>query len=417
MRRRVLAFGIFAAALAACSSSSDGGPPAAQGNDAGFDAGGSPEGGGSPDANQSDGAAIDGGNDASEAAAPSQIDWSKARRFYYVLDTGSAIWRFNVDAAGAFDTGSVYTSVTGVGDVDAVVTPSWAYLFTINNGANPGDRGTVTSWTVQQTVDNVDIVRENTRDGGTDYNDVQVGVGAFAGAVDPSSSHLFVSSQSDATITTLAIDGTGHLTVSGTPASTLAKPQGLAVDPSGKYLVVAANGASQVSSFAIGAAGALAGRQDATVDAGPTFVAMHPTLEVAYVLSTTPGKITALSIGGNGALTTVGAAVSTGTSPAAIAIHPTLPWLYVSNNGDAAIGRYAIAADGSLTASGTTTAPTAGRALTMDPGGRWMYLATDDGDAHAFGLDGSGAVTTLPHTATSYGGKSFRNPIVPALTK
>lgn len=80
---------------------------------------------------------------------------------------------------------------------------------------------------------------------------------------------------------------------------------------------------------------------------------------------------------GTGALTAIGAAVSTGASPHSVAVDPSGRYAYVTNFSGSTISMYTInGVTGELTPNGGTVASANGpRGIVVDPTGRFVYSA------------------------------------------
>ena len=104
----------------------------------------------------------------------------------------------------------------------------------------------------------------------------------------------------------------------------------------------------------------------------------------------------------NGTVTQVGTAVATGINPQALAITPDASTLFLANTGDDTISIYTVKSDGSLTAAGTPTPVLSPDALTVDPTGKLLFIATQ-GNAGVFGQPGSvpGTISVFTISGTS----------------
>src|SRR5579871_5811281 len=90
----------------------------------------------------------------------------------------------------------------------------------------------------------------------------------------------------------------------------------------------------------------------------------------------------------NGALSAVGAILSTGTTPVAITIPPSVSAMFVANTGSNDITSYSNA---SLTAGSTTaTGGTLPVGLTTDPAGKFLFVANEaSSNISVFSINGT----------------------------
>ena len=113
----------------------------------------------------------------------------------------------------------------------------------------------------------------------------------------------------------------------------------------------------------------------------------------------------------NGALSTVGSSIGTGTAPAAIAITPALDAMFISNTGSNDISSYTTNSDGSLSAvSGTTKAGIRPMGLAIDPAGKFLFVANQGSSSvSAFTIGTGGALTAVPGSPfTTIPDRTFR---------
>jgi len=98
----------------------------------------------------------------------------------------------------------------------------------------------------------------------------------------------------------------------------------------------------------------------------------------------------------NGALSAVGAILSTGTTPVAITIPPSVSAMFVANTGSNDITSYSIS-NASLTAGSTTaTGGTLPVGLTTDPAGKFLFVANQaSSNISVFSINGT-ALTKVP---------------------
>ena len=163
-----------------------------------------------------------------------------------------------------------------------------------------------------------------------------------------------------------------------------------------KFAYAANNGSNNVSAYTINpSTGFLTPITGSPFNAGtgPVSVTTDPVGKFAYVANSGSNDISAYTINASsGILTPVSSSpFAAGTAPVSIAVDPSGRFAYVANRDDQTISAYTInASTGFLTAivgspfsTGTKTHPFS---LTVDPSGQFLYVAND---AAGFGLDGS----------------------------
>jgi 6-phosphogluconolactonase (cycloisomerase 2 family) len=98
---------------------------------------------------------------------------------------------------------------------------------------------------------------------------------------------------------------------------------------------------------------------------------------VLYIAARGDSSLTAYTIAlSSGALSTLGAVQSTGTSPFAIALAPSLNAMFVDNHASDTVSSYTINSDGSLTAgTGTARTGTMPMGMAIDQAGKFLFVA------------------------------------------
>lgn len=129
-----------------------------------------------------------------------------------------------------------------------------------------------------------------------------------------------------------------------------------------------------------------------------------------YIAAQGDSSLTAYTVAlGNGALTNLGSAQSTGTSPFAIALSPARNALFVDNTVSQTISSYTVNSDGSLTAStGTVKTGTMPMGMIIDPLGRFLFVANQgSSDISMFSINNASLTevkgspfTTIPAGST-----------------
>lgn len=193
-------------------------------------------------------------------------------------------------------------------------------------------------------------------------------------ALDPTGRFAYVVNLEFGDVGWFAVDAFGTLTHVG-QLNTGVFPRSVAVDPSGRFVYVANSGSDDVSAYTIdGTTGALtqidcgtgAGckaspRTTATnfaAGVGPFGIAVDPGGKFLYTANvgdgTNPGSVSQFTIGPTGALTPMAtASVAAGVNARAVTVDPTGRWVYVANEGDltnpSTVSQYAVGPSGALT--------------------------------------------------------------------
>jgi 6-phosphogluconolactonase (cycloisomerase 2 family) len=207
--------------------------------------------------------------------------------------------------------------------------------------------------------------------------------------------------------------------VVGSPFVTRLNPTSMAFHPSGGFAYVTNSSDSSVSAYAVDTAtGALAqidadpatpGVQHFAAGSGPENVVVDPSGRFAYVANLFSNTVSAYTIDTTtGALSRIDADGATpgiqdfstgGTFPRSLGIGPNGSFLYVVNSGTTTIASFGIGATGALTAlpGGPLAAsmPSA-RTLTLDAGGRYVYLAHSSGFVSVYSVNADGTLTAVP---------------------
>ena len=252
------------------------------------------------------------------------------------------------------------------------------------------------------------------------------GLGVVGGAdvsvavacVTPSPRFAYVANFGDNSVSVYTVNATtGQLRFKGYVAAG-SNPIAVAVDPAGKFAYVTNNGSGDVSAYTIDSGtGALtpidadsgtSGIQNFPARPGAYSVTVDPSGKFAYVVNADDNSVSAYTIdSGTGVLTHVDCSVgcvgtnfAAGASPRSVAIDPTGTFAYVANNGQGIPANYTVSAytinsiTGALTpvnGSPFLTGGTAPRSVTIDPSGKFAYVANDgSNDVSAFTITPSG---------------------------
>jgi 6-phosphogluconolactonase len=225
---------------------------------------------------------------------------------------------------------------------------------------------------------------------------------AWAAAIDPSHTHLYVANFFTDTTTTFTINASSgdlHFVASLAGPSS-AYGFSIAVAPSGQFAYVGSlGGTCGLSAYTIDATdGHLTEIAGSPYQAGESalFVAIHPGGGYLYCSYDNTGTIAAYKINADGSLSSINTAYAAGTQPQSARVDPSGKYLYVANFGGN-IDAYGInQTDGTLTEITGSPVPTTSilTSLVIDPSGRFLYVTHASGGgsevlAYAIAADGS----------------------------
>ena len=254
--------------------------------------------------------------------------------------------------------------------------------------------------------------------------------------LDPSGNFAYVanmdSSGGSGNISAYSVDKNGKLASAGSNVTTGVNPVGVAIDGGNHFLFVANQGSNNVSVFSIGSNASLtaAGTFDTGITpvggsspATPNALAVTPSGSFLYVANQGQNTVTAFAVtAGTGALTRVGgspvaATFPAGTAPSGLTIDTGGKYLYVANSGSNNVSAFVICAS-ALPGCGSTTngslVPVTGSpfsaglgpvSLAVDPTDNFLYVV----DMTSNQLSGyrinpsTGALTALATPAVSTG--------------
>jgi DNA-binding beta-propeller fold protein YncE len=239
--------------------------------------------------------------------------------YVYVSGSGGQIYVFSINQSTGVPTSlacGACTTPAGSNPQNIVLDPSGTHLFVALPGTNAIGVGTIsTSGANAGTL--------------TGFNATAYTAPGFTPedlAITPNGSNLYASNffGSD-TVTVLSVSGA---TLSGaTSAPTGAVPNGLGMDPQGRFLYVANQFDGTVSAFSIGAGGALTAVTGSpfTAGAGAIGASVDPTGTFVYISNNSANSVSGFRITQSGAtagaLTSVGAPITTGNGPYYLLAH------------------------------------------------------------------------------------------------
>jgi 6-phosphogluconolactonase len=236
-------------------------------------------------------------------------------------------------------------------------------------------------------------------------------------SLDRSGAYVLVANFGDGSVASLAIR----------PDLGVAAPQAVAVganahmiitDPSNRYAFVPCRNADYVAQLVFDATtGALTPNAvphlDTAAGAGPRHLAFAPDGHHVYLINELDSTISALTfdpstgrLSAHQTISTRAAGATGDNTGAEVWVHPSGTFVYASNRGDNTIAVFAVADDGRLTPVGqVATLGKTPRDFTLDPAGRWLYVANQDsGSVVPFAIDpqfGMLSPIAAPVTATS----------------
>ncbi len=250
---------------------------------------------------------------------------------------------------------------------------------------------------------------------------VPAGSGPFSITVDPSGKFVYVANDLSDNVSQYTIGPDGSLTPMTTPTVPAGSgPFSITVDPSGKFVYVANDLSDNVSQYTIGPDGSLTPMTTPTVPAGsgPFSITVDPSGKYAYVanevnVANESGDISQYTIGSDGSLTPMTTPTVTAELGArSVTVDPSGKYAYVANDGSTTVSEYTIAPDGSLTPM-TTPTVTAGvdpHSVTVDPSGKYAYVAnwnSENVSQYTIGPDGSLSPMAAPTVPAGYYSQSI----------
>ena len=246
-------------------------------------------------------------------------------------------------------------------------------------------------------------------------------------AINAAGTFLYTADNAGNTLRVFSINQTtGALT--SLPALTVAlgagaAPRGLAADGAG-HLYVALSGAAfnSVGQFNINSGTGALTAIAAPIAAGltPERIAVTPNGQHLYVSNYFGNSISVYSIGGGGALTANGAAVSTGSPsrPLGLTVHQNGQFLIATLNLSSVTNNvlvYSIAGNGLLTLVTSVAAGTEASGVTVDPSGSYVYVSNfGSNNVTKFNINqSSGALSGAATFATGAGPQFLLSRLAP----
>ncbi len=312
-------------------------------------------------------------------------------KFAYILNQGaSTISSYDVNAtSGALTTNGPQSLTSGLGTPRAMAVDPFARFVYVAHASNE-----ISAYRINATNGKLPSIATVTS--GVNPS-VAVSVDPTAMTVEPSGRFAYAAGSTAAGATgwqvvVLEIDQTtGALTEVIGPGSGLdigTLPVSMTVDPTGRFLYTVDADSDTVSMFTIAAAtGLLTSVGTAlSVNDDPQSVAVDGSGRFAYVVGAGTNRIQGFAIdSATGGLGSVMSPLATGANPQAVATDPTGRFVYAANTNANTLTPYAIDIEAAIDASmgelttGTvsTTTGSSPTALTVEPGGRFVYVTNE----------------------------------------
>ncbi len=195
--------------------------------------------------------------------------------------------------------------------------------------------------------------------------------------------------------------GAGTVTITANLApGNVSGSTGLIVSP--QYAYVANYSSNNIVQYSIGANGALTST-GASVATGtnPFFAIINPTNKYLYEVNITDNTLYGYSIGTGGALTFI-QSISTDGTPAELLIDPSGQYLYVQDIGNL-VSEYSIAANGILTSIGSIGTGTTPFGIRTDPVAPYLYVSNNNGGISEYKIASNGALSSIGTLSTDTG--------------
>ncbi len=381
---------------------------------------------------------------------PQSVTVDPSGKFAYAANLiSNTVSAYTIDTSTGVLTNIGVAVPTGTYPISVTVDPTGKFAYVANNGSND-----VSAYTINATTGALSIIGTVPTGAGTNprsvmvdpsakfayvananSNNVQVftinastGALTSAGSVSGRSSLIsiamtkgatpvtytpkfaYVANGSANTISTYTINAsTGVLTDTGVSANTNPFPYSITFDPSGRFAYVAGNSSSVVLYTVDATSGALTLVSGYGPVYAPLSITVDPSGKFAYVANSFNGaggnSVSAFAIDAtNGTLTEIdqngaaaGTTVAAGSAPASVTVDPSGKFAYVANQVSYNVSAYTInSITGVLTAVAGSPFATAGSAnsVTVDPTGKFVYVANQIGGISAFTINATSGVLT-----------------------
>jgi 6-phosphogluconolactonase (cycloisomerase 2 family) len=272
---------------------------------------------------------------------PNIVAVTPNNQFIYVGSADGTIDAFKVNFDGTLvAVGAPFANAGGVRGI--AIDPTGRFLFA---GDNPGGR--IFTFSINQTTGALTNLGSIATPGGAQPRGL---------AVD-NANHLYVAFAALDQVGQYSINGTtGALTQIAAPIAAGITPDRVVVSPNGQFVYVSNQFGNSISIYSVGGGGALGsvGTTSTGSNTRPLGLVIHPngTVLIATLSSATVStNVLVYSIAGNGTLTQIGSAASTGAINAnatGITLDPTGQYLYVGNAGNDTVTKFNLALNGTL---------------------------------------------------------------------
>lgn len=360
------------------------------------------------------------GSPVSTGEGPTAVTLDPLGKYAYVVNKTSAnVSQYSVDSSTGVLKPLPVLTLDGASKPTALaLEPSGAYAYVANNGADPK----ISQFTVNRGTNALDP---------TGTTPIATQGDPKSIVVDPAGDFLYVANSTGNSVTQYVINQSNGVLSAHAPPRIAAQraPDGLAqvtgdkyVEPYGKFVYVTSDddalwifGTNEWTQASNANSVAIPGN-------GPVTIAVDPTGAHAYVVNTTRKSISQYAINAvTGSLASFGAInPPTGALPSAIALHPSNRFAYVTNKLDKNISQYLIGEDGSLgtMTPATVSVPGDGFPVTavVDPSGRFLYAAYNDGKVVRFIIGTDGALASTGTASVAAGGQPAALHICPSGT-
>jgi 6-phosphogluconolactonase len=286
---------------------------------------------------------------------------SSSSHLAYVAGGQTNVVGLRIKSSGEFQTLLGSPFVAGNGPSSILVHPSNKFLFVSNQ-----TEGTISLFTINPNSGALTEVLPRT----------PVGVSPVAMAMDSGGTVLFVANQGSHDISVFSIGSNGALSAAGFPTSVGSSPSGITLSSTG-FLYVPVPNFSAIYVFVVSSGTLTQVGSPFFVSDGLATLAVDPAAKSLFVPNPSTGTVTVLTIQPDGSLAAGPGAFAASTSPVAATTDLTGKYLYVANFGSTTISQYTIdSTTGALTAFSTGT-PTVGTNPTFilpDPNGKFIYV-------------------------------------------
>jgi 6-phosphogluconolactonase len=331
-------------------------------------------------------------------------------RFAYVANAGGTISQYTIATGGALTAMTTATVTAGTTPNSIAVDRSVTYAYVANSGSDD----------IWQYAISKDVGKEGalTKIATTNLPPYSA---PYSITLNPSGTYAYVVNSGSGRVYQYAINSSSGALVD-TLVNTVAgkNPRCIVIHPSGSYAYVVNSGSDDISQYSVGTDGALKSMPTPSVSlpAGSApysiTIATSPSdssTYYAYVANSgSVGSVSQYTIDKNGNLIamTTSAAVSAGTKPYSVTVDPSGKYAYVANADSSNISQYTIGTGGALapiTTAATVGAGSTPRSVTVDPSGQYVYAANfGNNNISQYTIGGGGALVSNTASATVIAG-------------